>query len=155
MADPKPRRPAGLPRARATSRSGSLRQSLRGPWRVVVREHSMAPAIAPGDWLLVDPTVRRWPRRGSVVVFREPFGDVLAIKRVVGRPGDWIPFEGGRLRLDTDEAWLVGDATDEAAAAAGEGPPGDSRRYGPVPVDRLLGRGGVRYPPFRRVGRVP
>ncbi|MFL5756625.1 MAG: S26 family signal peptidase [Chloroflexota bacterium] len=119
-----------------------------------VADGSMRPAIAPGDWLLVDPTVRRWPRRGSVVVFREPFGDVLAIKRVVGRPGDWIPFEGGRLRLDTDEAWLVGDATDEAAAAAGEGTPVDSRRYGPVPVDRLVGRVWFRYAPFGRVGRI-
>ena len=44
----------------------------------------MEPAIEPGDWLLVDPTVDRWPRRGSVVVFREPDSGLLAIKRVVG-----------------------------------------------------------------------
>ena len=54
----KPRRSAGLRR-------------IRGPWRVAVVEASMAPAIEPGDWLLVDPTSVRWPRRGSVVVFRE------------------------------------------------------------------------------------
>ncbi|MEA2620811.1 MAG: hypothetical protein QOC97_1584, partial [Chloroflexota bacterium] len=30
----------------------------------------MTPAIEPGDWLLIDPTIVRWPRRGSVVVFR-------------------------------------------------------------------------------------
>ena len=47
----------------------------------------MAPAILPGDWLLVDPTVRRWPRRGTIVVVREPFTDVLAIKRVGGAAG--------------------------------------------------------------------
>ena len=47
----------------------TLRERLRGTWRVSVVEGSMAPAILPGDWLLVDPTVRRWPRRGSVVLF--------------------------------------------------------------------------------------
>ena len=40
---------------------------LRGPWRVAVTESSMHPAIEPGDWLLVDPTTARWPRRGSIV----------------------------------------------------------------------------------------
>src|SRR3954471_7164625 len=54
-------------------RSTGLRR-VRGPWRVAVGGASMAPAIEPGDWLLVDPTTVRWPRRGSVVVFQEPDG---------------------------------------------------------------------------------
>jgi signal peptidase I len=114
----------------------------------------MRPAIEPGDWLLVDPTVARWPRRGSVVVFREPMTDTLAIKRVAGRPGDRVPFAGGRLHLADDEAWLVGDASDEAAAAAGDGRPVDSRRHGPVSLDRLVGRVWLRYAPVRRFGRI-
>lgn len=114
----------------------------------------MRPAIEPGDWLLVDPSVARWPRRGSVVVFREPMTDGLAIKRVAGRPGDRVPFAGGRLLLGPDEAWLMGDASDEEAAARGDGRPVDSRRYGPVPVDRLVGRVWLRYAPLRRVGRI-
>ena len=44
----------------------------------------MEPAIREGDWLLVDPTTTRWPRRGSVVAFHEPDGGALAIKRVAG-----------------------------------------------------------------------
>ncbi len=114
----------------------------------------MTPAIEPGDWLLVDPTVTRWPRRGSVVVFAEPFTDVLAIKRVAARPGDWIPFADGWLQLGDDEAWLVGDTTDEALAVAGHGAANDSRRYGPVTVDALLGRAWFRYGPARRLGRI-
>src|SRR3954466_5706658 len=125
MAHRKPRRPAGLPRAHATSPSDSVRQSLRGPWRVVVREHSMAPAIEPGDWLLVDPTVRRWPRKGTVVVFREPMSDVLAVKRVAALPGETVPFEGGFIHLAPDEAWLTADADPPTAALAGFGPPID------------------------------
>jgi signal peptidase I len=114
----------------------------------------MAPAVLPGDWLLVDPTVRRWPRRGTVVVFREPFTDILAIKRVAARPGDWVPFADGWLQLADDEAWLVGDATDAAVAAAGHGAPADSRRYGPVPVDALVARAWFRYGPLRRIGPI-
>ncbi|MHB8891086.1 MAG: S26 family signal peptidase [Candidatus Limnocylindrales bacterium] len=116
---------------------------------------SMRPAIEPGDWLLVDPTVARWPRRGSVVMFREPGTDVLAIKRVVARPGDWITFLGGRLQLGDDEAWLLSDASDAALEVAGFGPAVDSRRYGPVPVAALLGRAWFRYWPGHSIGPLP
>ena len=104
----------------------------------------MSPALEPGDWLLVDPTVRRWPRRGSIVILREPASDLLVVKRVVGRPGDSVPTEFGVLRLATDEAWLEGDA------------PGshDSRHYGPVTLDRLVARAWFRYAPLRRIGRL-
>ena len=70
----------------------------------------MLPAIEPGDWLLVDPTTIRWPRRGSVVVFHEPDGGALAVKRVAAGPGDRVPFAEGYLELADDEAWLVSDA---------------------------------------------
>ena len=59
----------------------------------------MRPAIEPGDWLLVDPTTDRWPRRGSVVVFREPDSDELAIKRIAAGPGDRVPYADGYLIL--------------------------------------------------------
>jgi len=114
----------------------------------------MRPAIEPGDWLLVDPTIVRWPRRGSVVVFREPDGETLAIKRVAAGPGDRVPFADGHLELAEDEAWLLSDATTEATAPGGHGPPVDSRRYGPVPVELLVGRAWFRYAPIRRVGRI-
>ncbi|MBF8290789.1 MAG: Peptidase protein, partial [Chloroflexi bacterium] len=79
----------------------------------------MLPGIAPGDWLLVDPTIRRWPRVGTVVLVREPETDELAIKRVAGLAGDRIPFGGGFLIVGPDEAWLAADASVEEAAAAG------------------------------------
>ena len=115
----------------------------------------MRPAIEPGDWLLVDPTIVRWPRRGSVVLFREPDGETLAIKRVAGGPGDRVPFADGYLELAEDEAWLVGDATVEETAEAGFGRSIDSRRFGPVPVDLLVGRAWFRYAPRDRMGRIP
>jgi signal peptidase I len=137
----KPRRATGLRR-------------FRGPWRVAVVEGSMAPAIEPGDWLLVDPTTVHWPRRGSVVVFREPDGGALAVKRVTAGPGDRVPFAEGYLELADDEAWLVSDARPDSTAVAGFGALIDSRQYGPVPVDLLVGRAWFRYAPLRRVGRI-
>ena len=144
----------GPRRVPGAARVAALPARLRGPWRVAVAEGSMRPAIEPGDWLLVDPTVRRWPRRGSVVVFREPGSGLLAIKRVVARPGDWVPFGDGWLQMADDEAWLLGDAADVDLARAGAGTGVDSRRYGPVPVVALVGRAWLRYAPLPRVGRL-
>lgn len=114
----------------------------------------MLPAIAPGDWLLVSPRIRRWPRPGSVVVFREPDSDELAIKRVAAGPGEEVRFREGRLRLAADEAWLTADADVATAAAAGFGVPRDSERFGPVPLELLVGRAWFRYGPLRRFGRI-
>lgn len=104
----------------------------------------MAPALRPGDWLLVDPTVGSWPRRGAIVVFREPGSDLLVVKRVAARGGDQVSTEFGPHRLAPDEAWLLGDA------------PGshDSRHYGPVARHRLVARAWFRYGPLGRVGRL-
>jgi signal peptidase I len=116
-----------------------------GIWRAAVAEESMLPALGPGDFLLLDPTTRRWPRRGSVVVIREPGSDVLAIKRIAARGGDHVALDGGLVHLDPDEAWLLGDAPDVSV---------DSRTYGPVGADRIVARAWLRYWPLRRIGRI-
>ncbi|MEP6639386.1 MAG: S26 family signal peptidase [Chloroflexota bacterium] len=121
---------------------------------MAVVEASMAPSVESGDWLLVDPTVVRWPRRGSVVVFHEPDGGGLAVKRVAAGPGDRVAFAQGYIVLADDEAWLLSDATTEVAAERGFGEPADSRVYGPVPVELLVGRAWFRYAPLRRLGRI-
>ena len=115
-----------------------------GPWRVAIAESSMSPALEPGDWVLVDPTVRSWPRRGSIVVVREPVSDLLVIKRVVGRPGDAVIANGTTRRLPPGEAWLMGDASGSR----------DSRQYGTVGLDRLVARAWFRYAPVGRIGRL-
>ena len=119
---------------------------------MVVSEASMAPTIEPGDWLLVDPTTTTWPRRGSIVVFREPDTDVLAIKRVAAGPGDRFTLDEGHLILGPDEAWLLSDASTAELVSRGFGEPVDSRRYGPVPVELLVGRAWFRYGPLERFG---
>ena len=117
----------------------------RGPWRVAVAEESMKPALAPGDWLLIDPTPDRWPRRGAVVVVREPDSGILAIKRVAARPGDRVGTGPASVLLAEDEAWLLGDNRDRSV---------DSRSYGPVPLNALVGRAWFRYAPVGRIGLI-
>jgi signal peptidase I len=111
----------------------------------VVSEESMRPALEPGDWLLVDPTVRTWPRRGSMVVVREPASELLVVKRVAAGPDDVVRTLDGPFQLAPDQAWLLGDDRSRSV---------DSRTYGPVPLDRLVARAWFRYGPLRRLGRV-
>ena len=120
-----------------------LDRAMAGTWRVAVVEESMAPAISSGDWLLIDPTALRWPRRGAIVVVREPESDVLAIKRVAARGGDHVRVGEGLLHLRPDEAWLLGDAAHRSV---------DSRMYGPVGFERFVGRAWFRYAPIGNVG---
>jgi len=120
----------------------------------------MASSLLPGDWLFLDPTGRRWPRPGSIVVIREPGTGVLAIKRVaargvrgavagVGCSGTGRSAEAGLERLEhplgSREAWLLGDAPADSI---------DSRTYGPLDADALVARAWFRYGPPGRIGRV-
>jgi len=128
--------------ARAMSLAALVRAARRGPWRVAVEEGSMAPALTPGDWLLVDPTCRRWPRPGSLVVFREPGSGALVIKRVAARgPATVAVADGVPVVLGRREAWLLGDAAGVSI---------DSRRYGAVELEALVARAWFRYGPAPR-----
>ena len=88
------------------------------------------------------------------MVVREPDSGDLAIKRVAAGPGDRVPFADGYLILAEDEAWLLSDADEETTRDAGFGEPIDSRQYGPVPLDLLVGRAWFRYGPLRRFGPI-
>ena len=52
---------------------------------------------------------------------------------------------GSSTLLGETEAWLASDAPDASV---------DSRRYGPVDAEHLLGRVAWRYGPPRRFGRI-
>lgn len=108
----------------------------------------MAPALLPGDWLILDPTCDRWPRPGTIVVVREPGTGILAVKRVaargarVARP---VRLPDGTVRvLARREGWVVGDAAEGSI---------DSRTYGPLDADDIVARAWLRYGPLRRIGR--
>jgi signal peptidase I len=130
---------------------------------------SMSPHIAPGEYVLVNTFAYRFsqPRRGEIVAFhgdspRQDDARVL-IKRVVGLPGDRVRVDRGTVFLNgvalrepyvryPDErsfpetsvpsncVYVLGDNRAESE---------DSRFFGPVSDDRLVGRAllGIWPPP--------
>ena len=115
--------------------AGALWRSVR---RVEVAGSSMAPALLPGDRLVVIGLPwfpQPWPRAGAVVALRDPRlpGRIL-IKRVSA-------VDRGLGTLE-----VLGD--DPGAST-------DSREFGPVPRSSLVGRAVYRYAPAGRSGPGP
>ena len=126
------------------------------PVRVApVRGASMEPTLHDGQWLAYE----RLPwtsavERGEVVVFRSPIIEGQRyVKRVVGLEGDELRFEDGELRVNGEPLPLPigavpGDLTLSVRVPDGSfyaiGDHGavslDCRSFGPVPMERLLGR---------------
>ena len=97
-----------------------------GVW--IVAGRSMEPTLARGDWVVID----RWtyrhrpPRPGEVVLLLVPGSDATtALKRVVA--------QGPR-----DDSWEVRGDNPEWSL--------DSRTFGPLPADRILGRVALSFP---------
>jgi signal peptidase I len=119
---------------------------------------SMLPTYAEGDVVLVSRSAPDLAdlHRGDLVTFRMPTDGERALKRVVGLPGDAVVILDGRLYVNdavveepyVDHHLVDGYYTrtfhvpDETVLLFGDnrGNSVDSRDYGPVPVDDLLGR---------------
>jgi signal peptidase I len=70
---------------------------------ITVAGSSMAPTLDSGDRLWIDRTTfeRRRPRRGEVVVLRNPHdGLQMCVKRVVGLPGETVEIVAGDVWVD-------------------------------------------------------
>ena len=114
------------------------------------------------------------PRRGEVVVFRSPRDpDRDFVKRVIGLPGDTVWIEKGTVHVKSDaehtseyvldEPYVTQrDHTDMAPVEVGpgtvfvlgdnRGSSNDSRSWGPVPGENLIGRAWVRFWPLDHLG---
>jgi signal peptidase I len=134
------------------------------PLRVV--STSMEPTLKEGDSVLVDKLAGAEPRRGELIAFRAPDSDDVLVKRVVGLGGDRVGIEDGRLVVNgrrRDEPYADPEAIDsvffgpvevpeEAVFVLGDnrGDSVDSRDFGSVREDAILGRVGARlWPPAR------
>jgi signal peptidase I len=110
---------------------------------VTVHGDSMAPALLPGDRVLV---LRRWAtrrlKRGDVVVARVdlPLGGRLLIKRIGALGGDRAVSRNQEIILSDREVFLVGDHREASF---------DSRQYGAFPIDGVIGRS-IHHFPARR-----
>jgi signal peptidase I len=142
----------------------------------IVEGASMSPNFYDGEYLVVDEISSHFSdlKRGEVVIFHPPKQqDVYYIKRIIGLPGETVEFkdssiyiynsthtEGIKLNendyladseidsnqrqkvtLNNNEYFLVGDNRNNSY---------DSRRFGPVTLDRIKGRVMVRAYPFNR-----
>lgn len=99
--------------------------------RVEVSGLSMAPALQPGDRLLLRRT--RSVRPGDIVAAsdpRQPARPVL--KRVVD--------------VSQEGVFLLGDNPEHST---------DSRQFGPVPIRSVTGKAIYRYVPTARAGKLP
>lgn len=106
---------------------------------VRVEGDSMLPTLPSGALLAVSAPSSD-PAYGSVVVVRRPDGSEH-VKRIIGVPGDRIRLNGARETLLRDDEYAV--RGDNRARST------DSRHYGPVARDQIVGRARVCYWPPR------
>lgn len=143
----------------------------------VVEGESMHPTFESADYLIVDQLSYRLgdPKRGDVVVFRYPNDPkVFYIKRIIGLPGETVHIDHGQTTitkadattLTLDESYVVAeDATytlDTTLGAdeffvMGDNRPrsSDSRIWGPLPREDIMGRAFLRLLPVNQVGVLP
>lgn len=132
--------------------------------RIRVESISMQPNLIAGDFVIVNKLAYKLgsPRRGDIIVFRYPPDPTQTpyIKRVIGLPGDRIHIENGQvfindafltepyLRVPTSRGgdWTV---SENSLFVMGDNRnnSSDSRSWGMVPMENVIGKGLVIYWP--------
>jgi signal peptidase I len=132
---------------------------------------SMEPNLHTDQRLVVEKISYRLhsPHRGDVVVIRMPDrGPELLIKRVIGLAGETIEVRSGVVYINGQalaEDYLVRSTSGTYGPTTipeghvfvmgdNRGASNDSRVFGPVPLDRVVGRAWVSYWPFDSLGIV-
>lgn len=136
-----------------------------------IEGRSMEPTLHSGQYLLVNKMAYRWlgePARGDIVVFEAWGQDKDFIKRIVGTPGDDVEIRDGCVHVNgscLDEPYLDQSTTD-AVGPVTLGPEeyyvlgdnrsnsSDSRNFGPLDAESIVGRAWVTYWPPGDVGLV-
>jgi len=136
-----------------------------------VRGQSMKPNFENGDYLIIDEISYRFrqPRRGEVVVFKYPGNPSQRyIKRIIGLPGEAVKIKEGRVMIFNEQGEQVLNESDYLSPSIST--PGevqislaeneyfvlgdnrfssaDSRRWGPLPKENIIGRVFLRAWPF-------
>jgi signal peptidase I len=136
-----------------------------------VEGQSMEPNLHNNERLIIEKISYHFhpPRRGDIVIIRMPnrHSDPL-IKRVVGLPGETIEIRDGHVYINgqmLNEPYLeqltYGDTGPQVIAPGNifvlgdnRGASNDSRSFGEVSIDRIVGHAWFRYWPLNEVGLV-
>ncbi len=143
----------------------------------IVDGESMHPTFENLDYLIIDELVYDFkaPARGDVVVFRYPNDPSLFyIKRIIGLPGETVSINQGIVTITTvdgknitlNEPYIVNeDATYTKNVTLGSGEyfvmgdnrpnSSDSRVWGPLPRNDIIGRVDLRLLPIKEIGFFP
>ncbi len=135
---------------------------------------SMEPNLHTNQRLVVEKiSYNRWwpmrgPQRGDVVVFRVNPNSDLLIKRVIGLPGDRVEIRAGQVIINSEvlgEPYLTRPTYGDYGPV--DVPPlhifvlgdnrgfsNDSRSFGPLPLDTVIGRAWFSYWPPDQWGLV-
>ncbi len=136
-----------------------------------VKGESMVPSFHEKEYLIVDELTYRFrdPERGEVIVFESPTApDDSYLKRVIGLPEERIRIEDGQVTVckveckKLDEPYLNDDSTaGDVAITLGvdqyfvmgdnRDASYDSRRFGPIEKDSIVGRTFLRGWPLSRI----
>lgn len=141
-----------------------------------VKGASMEPNFLDHEYLIVDELSYRFrmPERGEVIVFKYPNNiQEYFLKRIVGLPGERVKVEGGHITIYNSthpegvllsESYLPNDlltagdnqvvtlASDEYFVLGDNRPNSfDSRRFGSVKKDLIIGRAFIRGWPLTRI----
>ena len=115
------------------------------------------------------------PQRGDIIVFKAPASVAAAcnaggtfVKRIVGLPGEQVSMENGHVLIDGVRLGEPCLAPAFRGSESGEWPRSsrsgyfvlgdnramscDSRRWGVVPRENIIGRADIRYWPANRIG---
>lgn len=138
--------------------------------RFKVHGYSMEPTLYDGQYLIVS-KVTYWthpPERGDIIVFHPPNGDSDDyIKRIVGLPGETVEVRGGVTWIDgmpLEEPYVAASGGDSGPRTLGEGQyfvlgdnrvnSSDSRSWGVLPQENIVGKAWLCYWPPERWGLV-
>ncbi len=143
-----------------------------------VKGASMEPTFASGDYIMTSKITYKFrqPERGDVIVFKSPKNpDIEYIKRIIGLPGDKINIKNSQVYVndklitenyisDATNLWDGGYAKEGVPITVpenylfvmGDNRPrsSDSREFGPVAVDSIIGHVFYRYYPANKVGWI-
>lgn len=141
----------------------------------LVRGQSMEPTFSNSDYLIVDEISYQFndPQRGDVIVFKAPtYPSQSFIKRIIGLPGEEVLIEDGSIKIIEEGNEILLDESEYAYGNTGgdihvflndnqyfvlgdnRGSSYDSRRWGALPEENIIGKVFLRAWPFSSFSKI-